>query len=137
MKEHADNDRQTELAALPRGLDKLEAEHRELQGKASRRPVVPRKFLLTAAVAMVLVLATVGGLLGQQAKSLFIDPKGNVGIGTTNPINQLSVGAGFYSDAGFQTVFWNDASKTGIGFNYTGRQAVGHYPVRETHRAAF
>ena len=50
MNEHTENDPRAELAALRQRLDKLEAEHRELQRQASRgrRPVFSGKFWLSA-----------------------------------------------------------------------------------------
>jgi hypothetical protein len=86
MSEHTDNDLRAELAALRQRLDKLEAEHRQLQRQASgaRRPAFSRKFLLTA-LSVSLLLAAVGVVWGEQAVSLFIDSKGNVGIGTKTP----------------------------------------------------
>jgi hypothetical protein len=63
MNEHTDGDHQTELATLRQRLDKLEAEHRELQRQAlrARRPASSRKFLLTA-LSVSLLLAAVGVL---------------------------------------------------------------------------
>jgi hypothetical protein len=91
MNEHTENDPRAELAALRQRLDKLEAEHRELQRQAlrARRPAFSRKFLLTALVS--LLLAVVGALWGDEAMSLFVDPKGYVGIGTNDPKARLDV----------------------------------------------
>jgi hypothetical protein len=92
MNEHTENDPRAELAALRERLDKLEAEHRELQRQAlrARRPAFSRKFWLSALSAS-LLLAAVGALWGDEAMSLFVDPKGYVGIGTNDPKARLDV----------------------------------------------
>jgi hypothetical protein len=92
MNEHTENDPRAELAALRERLDKLEAEHRELQRQAlrARRPAFSRKLWLSALSAS-LLLAAVGALWGDEAMSLFIDSKGKVGIGTTHPATRLFV----------------------------------------------
>lgn len=89
MNEHKDDNQQAELAALQQRLDKLEAEHRDFQRNASRRPFVPRKFLL-AALAVVLVFAR--GLWGEENMPLVIDPTGIVKIGTLTCANIVQEG---------------------------------------------
>jgi hypothetical protein len=93
MTEQSRSDLQVELAILRQRLGTLEAAHRELLGRTSRspRPGWSRKFLL--GVLPVMLLLAMGGLLYGQGggDALFIDPQGNVGIGTTDPKAALDV----------------------------------------------
>jgi hypothetical protein len=82
MNQDLQGDSRSELAALRQRLDNLEAEHRELQRHVSRRPFFCRKFVLSA---LLVGLVTAVGMLWGQGMSLFIDPNGNVGIGTASP----------------------------------------------------
>lgn len=95
MSQQPNSDLQAELDALRQKLGNLEAKHGDSLRSASRsrRAGFSRKFLLGA--LSLAALLTAGGLLyGQGAgDALFIDPNGNVGIGTTNPDNRLTITA--------------------------------------------
>jgi hypothetical protein len=90
MNQDAEGNSLNEFAALRQRLEELEAEHRDLQRQVSRRPFFSRKFALSA-LAGTLVIAIAAVLWGDEVISIFVDPNGNVGIGTTGPNAKLSV----------------------------------------------
>jgi len=115
-----------ELTTLRQRLDKLEAEHREVQAQAfrARRPTLSRNFGL---LVLVLTSAAVGVLWGQQAMSLFIDSKGNVGIGTTSPSANLQVGPGNFGGVTTLGVTQRNSDKVGLSVRNSGKNAVQEF----------
>ncbi|MBS0169978.1 MAG: hypothetical protein JSR62_06450 [Nitrospira sp.] len=85
MKEQRESELYTELAALRQRLTTLEAEREAAQHQASRAqwPTSLRKCLLGPLPLALLIIG--GGLLYAQGDALFIDSKGNVGIGSLTP----------------------------------------------------
>jgi hypothetical protein len=128
MNKHTHTDPLAELAALRQRLDKLEAEHSDFQRNASRRPFVPRKFLLTA-LAVVLVFA--GGLLGEENMPLFIDPTGNVRIGTLTCANIVQEG---WQPVVFENGWHNLVEQSNDRFNDAGyfKDSVGIVHLKGT-----
>jgi hypothetical protein len=108
MNQDAEGNSLNELAALRQRLEELEAEHQNLQRQVSRRPFFSRKFVPSALVGT-LVMVAVAVLWGQEVISIFVDPKGNVGIGTKQPQAKLDVSGG----ATFSSVGINHAPLQG------------------------
>jgi hypothetical protein len=97
MNEHSEglnySEMKAELQALRKKLEDLET--KQAAFKSSTHPTVRRRFpkrLIIASIPLA-VLVVAGGLLwGQGAvKALFVDAKGNVGIGTDDPKAALDV----------------------------------------------
>jgi len=106
MSQDAEGNSLNELAALRQRLEELEAVHRDLQRQVSRRPFFSRKFALSV-LAGTLVMATVAVLWGDEVISIFVDPKGNVGIGTNQPGAKLDVSGGAaFSSVGINHAPW-------------------------------
>jgi hypothetical protein len=123
MNDSIETDLRDELTTLRQRLDKLEAEHREVQAQASRarRPALSRNFGL---LVIVLTLAAVGVLWGQQAMSLFINSKGNVGIGTTSPSANLQVGPGNFGEITTLGVTQRNTDTVGLSVRSGAAQAA-------------
>jgi hypothetical protein len=85
MKEQPDSELYAELAALRQRLSHLEAEQEKGRRHTAyvQRPTFLRKCLLGPLPLALLVMG--GGLLYAQGDALFIDAKGNVGIGDLTP----------------------------------------------------
>jgi hypothetical protein len=142
MKEQSDSELYAELNALRQRLSHLEAAQ-EKGGRPTacvQRPTFLRKCLLGPLPLAVFVLG--GGLLYAQGDALFIDSKGNVGIGTTTPEATLDVtgtsrlGRGVaeswfpYTDnnayiSGKQTIIRSDNSQEFVRINPTGNVGIG------------
>ncbi len=82
-----------ELQALRKKVEDLET--KQAAFKSNTHPAVRRRFprkLLIASISFVALLAAGGVLWGDEAiKALFVDSKGNVGIGTVQPSQKLDV----------------------------------------------
>jgi len=113
----------TELSTLRQRLDKLETEHREVQARTdrARRPSLSRNFGL---LFIVLTSVAVGVLWGEQVMSLFIDSKGNVGIGTTSPSANLQVGPGNFGGVTTLGVTQRDSDKVGLSVRSSAAKAA-------------
>jgi len=82
-----------ELQALRKGLEDLETRQSALGIGAhpTARRIFPRR-LITASISLAALLVAAGGLLwGQQIQALFVNNKGDVGIGTNAPNAKLDV----------------------------------------------
>jgi hypothetical protein len=134
-----------ELQALRKRLEDLESKQ-----AASRiaLPAVRRRFpnrLIIASISLAVLVVVSGLLWGQgEIKALFIDDKGNVGIGTTSPIVRLDVAGGpsartgthsstakaLYVTGDFEHAsggveFRHSNGTQGIGFGYDSIYATG------------
>lgn len=90
------NEMKAELQALRKKLEDLETNQAALQVGA--HPAARRRFprrLITASISLAPLLMVAGGLLwGQQSgalQALFVNNKGDVGIGTNDPKHKLEV----------------------------------------------
>jgi hypothetical protein len=146
MNEHTECQPVVELAALLRKVEKLEAEHRELERQVLRRRSFSRKFKL-GAVGGTLLVAAVAVLWGQEAVSIFVDSQGNVGIGTNKPVAKLDIQqqprignhtnaakvlyvTGDMTDAG-GVEFRHSNGTQGIGFGFNTIYATGSNPNQD------
>jgi microcystin-dependent protein len=135
MTQQPHSDLQGELDDLRQRLGDLEAKHRGVlrDPSRSRLPEFTRKSLL-GALSVVCLLAAGGLLYGQVGgDALFIDPNGNVGIGTNAPKQKLEVsgaikGVGMTPPGGIVMFFGSisanfDANGAGlVGTPYEGWQ---------------
>jgi hypothetical protein len=87
------NELKAELQALRKKLEDLETKQAGFKSGTDRtvRRRLPRR-LIIASISLALLLVGSGLLWSDEAiKALFIDPKGNVGIGTIQPSQKLDV----------------------------------------------
>jgi microcystin-dependent protein len=156
VSQQPEGDLQAELAALRQRIGDLEAKHRDSLRCASRwwRPGFSRKFLLSALPLVALLSA--GGLLYAQSAgdALFIDTKGNVGVGTNAPKAQLDIQQGtrtnptnhqpsvkvLYVTGDLQPAagieFRHSNGTQGIGFGYNTMYATGSNPNQDLNLKA-
>jgi hypothetical protein len=125
MKEYANCDPLAELVALRQRLEQLE-QRCEQQRQISPRRLFSRKFVLSALVGT-LLMATVAVLWGDEVKAIFVDPNGNVGIGT-QPRDKVKLdvsGGAAFSSVGVNHAPWPGqnllvvAKQGDVAFNVT------------------